>query len=282
MSKPDTPGKWRDLSLRAGAALVLVPIVILCVYLGGIAYLVLLILAAFQMALEWCKLVFPEERRPVQTMLHLLTVLGVLLGLIWANPLVSLICFGAGWGASTILARGLEANHYPWALLGIPYLILPIASLYVLRADPGYGLMAVIWVLVVIWATDTGAYFAGKTIGGPKLSPRFSPKKTWSGLAGGALLAALAGAGVANYFNIVPFGALALLAAFVAVVSQGGDIFESAMKRNFGVKDSGTILPGHGGILDRVDGLIFAAVLCAGIGVMRAGIERAGAGLLVW
>jgi len=187
-----------------------------------------------------------------------------------------------GWALSVTLAKRLDGNSLPWALYGLPYIALPIGALYLLRADPGYGLMATVWLFVIISATDTGAYFAGRLIGGPKLAPKLSPKKTWAGLFGGAGIAALTSIGVGYYFNLTSLFVLALVAASVAAFSQVGDIFESAAKRNFGVKDSSNILPGHGGILDRVDGLVFAAVLCAVLGILRAGVEAPGKGLMVW
>jgi phosphatidate cytidylyltransferase len=282
MSETASPGKWRDLGARAGVAMLLLPAVVYLIWYGGVGYLALLVVAAGLMALEWCRLIYPENCKSLQTALHALTVLAVILGLMADHIALAIFIGLAGWALSVGLAWKPAAASFPWVWFGVPYLTLPIAALYLLRADPEYGLAAVIWLFVLIWATDTGAYFAGRIIGGPKLAPQFSPKKTWAGLAGGALLAGVASGFVSQFFNLPSGVTLGLLAALAAVISQGGDIFESAAKRRFGVKDSGSILPGHGGILDRVDGLIVAAVFCAALGLARAGFGHAGAGLLVW
>jgi phosphatidate cytidylyltransferase len=136
-------------------------------------------------------------------------------------------------------------------------------------------------VLLVVWATDIGGYFAGRGFGGPKLWPRVSPKKTWAGAIGG-LVASL---GVAAGFAALGLGKtvpLLLLAAALSSVSQLGDLFESAVKRAFGVKDSSQIIPGHGGLLDRLDGFVFAVVIAALIGFLRHGADGVGRGLMVW
>ncbi len=282
MNDTTSPGKWRDLGVRAGAAIALLPVVIFCIWYGGVAYLAMLILAAGLMSNEWCRLIYPERNRSLQTALHGLTVLAVILCLTLGLVATAWLFLVIGWGASVGFAWRSAPDSFPWAWFGMPYIALPMAALYVLRADSQYGLIAVIWLFAVIWSTDTGAYFAGRIFGGPKLAPRFSPKKTWAGLVGGALLAAVASGFITYYSGLPGGGKLAMLAALAAVISQGGDIFESAAKRRFGVKDSGAILPGHGGILDRVDGLIFAAVFCAILGLARGGFANAGAGLLIW
>jgi phosphatidate cytidylyltransferase len=129
-----------------------------------------------------------------------------------------------------------------------------------LRADPVYGQLTIFWLFGVVWATDIGAYAAGRTIGGAKLAPRISPNKTWAGLAGGVLSAGLVGLGVAIWFVKDPHPlALAGLSAALAVLAQLGDLGESSLKRHFGVKDSGRLIPGHGGVLDRCDGLLSTA-----------------------
>ncbi|VAW05872.1 Phosphatidate cytidylyltransferase, partial [hydrothermal vent metagenome] len=147
-----------------------------------------------------------------------------------------------------------------FALLGLGYALLPAASLLWLRAASDQGGWVVLWMMIIVWSMDTGAYFAGKNIGGPKMAPRISPNKTWAGLIGGTVTAVILGAVAAYYFGFrVNFLILLPLAALLAIWSQIGDLAESALKRHFKVKDSGAIIPGHGGIMDRVDGVIFAA-----------------------
>ncbi|MDX2113290.1 MAG: phosphatidate cytidylyltransferase [Alphaproteobacteria bacterium] len=156
-----------------------------------------------------------------------------------------------------------------WQLAGYGYVALPCASLVWLRnaefaSDLNGGAHVVLYLLFVVWATDIGAYFAGKRIGGPKLAPALSPNKTWAGLLGGMAAAAAVGAICAS-FTPYPLSLVgcALLAMLLAVVAQAGDLFESWLKRRAGVKDSGTLIPGHGGLLDRIDGLVTATPLFA-------------------
>ena len=148
-----------------------------------------------------------------------------------------------------------------WAVAGFVYALLPALALLWLRDRAPQGLELIFWVFIVTWTTDIGAYFAGRAIGGPKLAPSISPNKTWAGLAGGMVSAGLAGWAWTLYV-MLPASLIWLAPAF-AVAAQGGDLFESWLKRRAGAKDSGTMLPGHGGILDRLDGLVVVATLTA-------------------
>jgi phosphatidate cytidylyltransferase len=136
-------------------------------------------------------------------------------------------------------------------------------------------------VLLVVWVTDIGGYFAGRGIGGPKLWPRVSPKKTWAGAIGGFAASLVVAVGFA-VLGLGKTSALLFLAALFSIVSQLGDLFESAVKRRFGVKDSSQLIPGHGGLLDRLDGLVAAVVVAAIFGVLRGGADGVGRGLMVW
>ncbi|MCE2927497.1 MAG: phosphatidate cytidylyltransferase [Rickettsiales bacterium] len=178
------------------------------------------------------------------------------------------------WNALT------EGEDERWKLAGYFYVALPCASLIWLRnlnfpSDLNGGAHVVLYLLFVVWATDIGAYFAGKRIGGPKLAPSLSPNKTWAGLAGGMLAAAIIGA-ISASFTPYPLSVLscALLAVLLAVVAQIGDLFESWLKRRAGVKDSGTLIPGHGGLLDRIDGLV-TATPCFALIVYLSGVVSA-------
>lgn len=159
-----------------------------------------------------------------------------------------------------------------WRIVGFLYILLPCLSLLWLRGiafaenvpNREDGLWLVIFVMVIVWATDIGAFFAGRTIGGPRLAPMISPNKTWAGLGGGMLAAALAAAGFSVYVPYpAEFGPAVIVGALLAAISQAGDFFESWLKRRAGVKDSGALIPGHGGLLDRIDGLVFAAPVYA-------------------
>lgn len=148
-----------------------------------------------------------------------------------------------------------------WQFAGFAYAILPALALLWIRERAPHDLMLLLWVFIVTWSTDIGAYFAGRTVGGPKLAPSVSPNKTWAGLIGGMIAAALVGGYWVNFTGLAPV--LLWLAPLFAVGAQVGDLFESGLKRRAGVKDSGTILPGHGGVMDRLDGLVVVATLTA-------------------
>jgi phosphatidate cytidylyltransferase len=162
----------------------------------------------------------------------------------------------------SVLAAGGQAVAAPAgafrAGLGVVYLGLPALALLDLRNVPASGPALLLWLFLVVWTTDIAAYLVGRAIGGPKLAPRISPGKTWAGLAGGVTGAALVGAVTAGTLGGIPWLG-ALLGGFLALVAQAGDLFESHLKREAGVKDSGTLIPGHGGALDRLDGLLFVA-----------------------
>jgi phosphatidate cytidylyltransferase len=152
----------------------------------------------------------------------------------------------------------------------------------VLRADAEFGLLAIVMLFAVVWSTDILGYFAGRTFGGPKLAPSVSPKKTWSGAIGGTVGAVIATVAVAVYAQLPHVVVLGCLAVGLSAVSQAGDLLESAVKRRFDVKDASQIIPGHGGVMDRLDGFVTAAAVAALIGVLRGGAEAPARGLLVW
>jgi phosphatidate cytidylyltransferase len=148
-------------------------------------------------------------------------------------------------------------------ILAVLYALAAIVALLWLRHQPALGRETIVWLVLCIWATDTGAYVVGQAAGGAKLAPRISPSKTWSGLVGGMAWAAVASAAVGYAFGLGETIPLAMIGAGLAVVGQIGDLLESAAKRGAGVKDSGTLIPGHGGLLDRVDGLVAVLVVVA-------------------
>jgi phosphatidate cytidylyltransferase len=156
-------------------------------------------------------------------------------------------------------------------LLAILYALAALVALLWLRHQPESGRETVIWIVLCIWATDIGAYVVGRTAGGAKLAPRISPGKTWSGLIGGMAWAAVASAAVSYAFGLGHTISLAVIGAGLAVVGQIGDLVESAAKRRAGVKDSGTLIPGHGGLLDRIDGLVAVLVVVALIRLVVGG-----------
>jgi phosphatidate cytidylyltransferase len=196
------------------------------------------------------------------------------------GPQDALVLAMVGAFAVSILARMLGAPRPAWLGVGVLVAAVPCGLLIWLRlggAEGGeWGRVTVLWLLAAVWATDIGAYVAGRTIGGPKLWPAVSPNKTWAGLVGGAAAAGAAGVATAWLVEPVQPGFLGPFSAALAVVAQGGDLAESAVKRRFGVKDSGRLIPGHGGLYDRVDGLIAAIVLVAACNAV------AGRSVLLW
>ncbi len=277
---PAQTAKWGDLGVRAASAAVLIPAVLADVWAGGIWFHLFVALIGILMAQEWVNIVHKDN--PLQFALHAAGAMcGALLPLdiglaggLLAIAVLTVVSAAAAWR---------EAPGGPaWRYLGVPYVSLPPIALVVLRDDPGYGVAAIVLVMLMVWAADTLAYFAGRIIGGPKLAPRISPKKTWAGMCGAMVGSAVAALGVGMALGVPGLWLLLIVAALLAVVEQGGDLFKSAMKRHYGVKDSGRLIPGHGGVIDRVDGLVAVATAAALIGALRAGIEHAGAGILIW
>lgn len=271
---------WSDLGVRALSAAVLIPAVIADVWAGGIWFSLLMALFGVLIALEWTTMAHGQD--PLQFALHAAGALcGAMLPLEAGVPAATL-AIGVVWAVSAAIAWYREPHGALWRYLGVPYAAIPATALLLLRSDAQFGIAAIIWVMVIVWAADTLAYFSGRLIGGPKLAPVLSPKKTWAGLGGAMVGSGLASAVFAGAWGLGAVVILAVLAAGLAIVEQGGDLFKSAMKRHYGVKDSGRLIPGHGGIIDRVDGLIAVATAAAIIGALRSGLDATGAGLLAW
>ena len=271
-------GKWADLGVRSLSAIVLIPAVLMDIWLGGIWFSLFMAFLGLLMAHEWINIV--HQRSSSQFALHSAAVLCAAF-LPEEIGVLATLAVVAG-----ITVAGVVANHLSgrgatlFAHVGIPYVALPVLALVLLRQDPVWGVHAIMWLMLVVWSTDSFAYFAGRIFGGPKLAPRLSPKKTWAGLLGGMAGAAFISTTYALGF-FPGWLALALVAGALAMVAQLGDIFESALKRHFGVKDSGTLIPGHGGVLDRVDGLVAAGLVAAIVGFARYSNSLA-EGLLIW
>jgi phosphatidate cytidylyltransferase len=277
---PAEPHKWRDLSVRVASAAVLIPIVLALTWLGSVWYALLVAAMAVFMAIEWARLVHGFS--PVQLALHIAAGLAASLLPFTVGLRPALWCIGLAWGAS-LVHRGLTAREHDWwSVLGVPYVAFSALAVILLRNDESFGIMAVYWLLFVVWGADTLAYFAGRRIGGPKLLPAISPRKTWAGLAGAIVGGILCSILFALAVDLEGILWLAGVGALLALIEQAGDLFESALKRKAGVKDSGALIPGHGGMLDRVDGLVAAAMTAALIGGFRSGFPTPAAGVLVW
>lgn len=272
--------KWADLGVRALSAAVLIPAILADVWAGGIWFHLFVALIGILMAREWVTIVHDED--PVQFALHAAAAMSGALLPLDVGLAGGFIAIAVLVAVSAALACYRDPRGPRWRYLGVLYVALPPIALVLLREDPQYGIAAIVWVMVAVWMADTLAYFTGRIIGGPKLAPRLSPKKTWAGLGGAMAGSAVAAVAVALLLGLPSLIVLAVLAAGLAVVEQGGDLFKSAMKRHYGVKDSGRLIPGHGGVIDRVDGLVAVAMAAALIGALRAGVEHAGSGILVW
>jgi len=268
-----------ELMLRVASALVLAPLAVGTAISGNWPFQVFWGLAAIGVFWEWSTLVAGKDHRSV------VMVGAAAVGL--ACVLASNDCL---WGAAAVIALGPMATaplapqrRRGWVAGGVPYAaaigVAPIA----LRSDSGgeSGVVAMVFLFAIVWSTDIAAYFVGRLVGGPKLLPRISPKKTWSGALGGLGAAVLAAIVLAKLVGLAPF-ALAGIAAVLSCLSQAGDLFESLVKRKFGVKDSSHLIPGHGGLMDRLDGFVFVAAAAAVVGILRGGLEAPAQGLLMW
>ena len=251
--KPGLRVRYKDLLPRALVGALLIAIALFGGWQGGLFFNFLMGLAALLIFREWTRMTgtYGNER---------------LVGFVALGACGMLANDELWLPAATVLV--LAVSYYlirqKRAAAGILYAGVPTFALMWLRVqETGFGL--IVWTLAIVWATDICAYFAGRTIGGPKIAPRISPSKTWAGLAGGMLGAAAIAAALTYAFSL-PFTlvASALLGALLAVAAQVGDFFESHLKRRAGVKDSGHLLPGHGGVMDRLDGLVPVAVIVAG------------------
>jgi len=273
---PAAAGESRNLRTRIIAALVLAPAAIGIAWAGGPLWIGLVTLAAIGMYVEWLTIVgAAREKQIVAAGIAALILSGLSLALGYgAFSLVVLVI-----GAATVAAVSRRLRL--WSVAGFCYAAAAAFASAQVRLDEAYGFVALIFVMLVVWAADIGGYFAGRGIGGPKLWPRVSPKKTWAGAIGGFAGGLVVAAGFAAV-GIGKLTPLLLLAAFLSVVSQSGDLFESAVKRRFGVKDSSQIIPGHGGLLDRLDGFVAAIVVAALFGFLRGDANGIGHALMVW
>ena len=277
-----------SLQKRLLSAAFLIPVALIALWLGGRAWAGLIFVFALAMVWEWCaicaarrqsQVAWPTGRWTLPCVVMLAaTVLALLPSLVPINvywpPIPCTLAVG------TILAIVLAWPGRQladlWFGLGLIYVILASVAGLAIRRQAGDGFATEIWIVALGIAADTGAYVAGRSIGGPKLAPRISPSKTWAGLAGAILSAAVIGWIVSMILAVHAPLLLILLSGALGAVAQAGDLFESFLKRHFGVKDSGRIIPGHGGVLDRVDGLMAVVLTIAGLEFLMGG------GIFAW
>lgn len=260
MAPPASEAGGHGIGLRVVSALVMVPVALGLAYAGGLAFNLLVLALAALMAHEWNSL------SSGGVMASAAATGGAVVGCVG----IAALGYGdAGLAAAipmaamTMAVAWLGGVRTFWPPLGVVYIAVPCIAVIWLRAAPNVGLETIVWLFAVVWATDIGAYFAGRGIGGPKLAPRISPKKTWAGLGGGVVAASVVGAVTAYVLALPGSVALILFSAGLAVVAQIGDLAESSVKRHFGAKDSSGLILGHGGVLDRLDGMMTTAPVVA-------------------
>ncbi|KQV81363.1 phosphatidate cytidylyltransferase [Rhizobium sp. Root1220] len=256
----------QELKLRIVSGLFLATIVLAATWYGGLAFSLLSALIGMLIYYEWSTITRLHTEQPVANIVGWVGQVLIAVAVIAGLPNYALLLLAVFF----LIALGFVfiAGVSRWFPAGMIYAGLTGIALAGIRGADGMGLYAMLFLFAVVWATDILAYFVGRAIGGAKLAPKISPGKTWSGAIGGAMSAVVAGSLVAHF--LVPgSGGLAAVTAFIlSACSQAGDLFESFIKRRFGVKDSSHLIPGHGGVMDRVDGLIFAcfaAFLLAGL-----------------
>jgi phosphatidate cytidylyltransferase len=273
-----------NLRMRIAAALVLAPSAIAIGYAGGWLWAAAVTMVAIGLYIEWLMVVgLAGERR---------ALIGGTVALAVAGACLAFGRIGAAWivlALGLVAAAMLSSRLRGWSAAGFVYAAAALVASVLLRFDADMGFVALVFVFLIVWVTDIGGYFAGRRIGGPKLWARVSPKKTWAGAIGGfaaSLAVAAAFALLAPHRDdpqlAVKIGPLLAVGGVLTIVSQLGDLFESAVKRRFGVKDSSQLIPGHGGLMDRLDGFIAAMVVAAVFGVLRGGVDGAGRALMVW
>jgi len=269
-----------ELTLRALSAAVVIPIVLLLTILGGMWFQLMVLVLAALLAIELVNNVFVERVGFFRILTVTLFLGSGLLG-IYGEVVSALIAGVAGAVVLTGLS-GLRSVRAVIFSAGIIFGNSAVVGLVALRSDMEFGLIAILWLFGVVWSADTMAYFSGRLIGGPKLAPKTSPNKTWAGFLGGIAGAAFAGFVVTRMAEVGSELALIGLSAGAAVVAQAGDLQESWAKRQLGVKDSGRLLPGHGGVWDRLDALIIVVIFAAVIGVIRGKNQSIAYNLLIW
>jgi phosphatidate cytidylyltransferase len=278
--------RGRNLVLRVASAAVLGPAVLVLTYIGGWSFVALCFLGALGILYEWT-LLFSQSAEPrilVPGTLGLVAA-ALLAGVAMPNLALVAIVIAAVVVAVIFAVAGREEGLGPtagWAVGGVVYAGAAFLGPALLRRDPDWGLSALLFLFATVWATDIFAFGCGRLIGGPLLSPSISPKKTWSGAAGGLAGGVAAGLGVAYTVGLGRLGIIGAMALLLSILAQAGDLLESAIKRRFGAKDSGALIPGHGGLMDRLDGFLVAAFFALVIGALRNGTAAPATGLLVW
>ena len=268
--------RHQTLFLRIVSSIVLALVSAALLYLGPPYFNGLMALAGVVLAWEWVRLCHGGKQVYPPMVVLALAVLAILGIATFGRAPYALVACVIGAIAVFAAARLARSHRAAWVALGAFYIGLPGIAVLWIAKQGSLGIIALFWMFITVAFTDIGAYVAGRSIGGPKLAPRISPNKTWAGLAGGLVMAAVVGAVTGILIEGLDPALLAAKSAIVGIASQVGDLFESAIKRHFGAKDTGGMIPGHGGLFDRIDGHMAAAVMVATV------IWVTGESILTW
>ena len=268
---------WADLGPRLASAFVLLPLTVIALYFGGYLFAAA-VGAVFAGAYrEWEQMVTLKPMTPFGFVLAAVVFVAALLFPLWGAPAtLAVVVIGA---LAALAARGESAI---WRAGGLVYFGIVVIAILATRGTDTTGIWAGVFLGSVIWLTDTGAFFTGRQVGGEKLAPDISPGKTWSGALGGFALGTIAGTVLWHFVTPSPWWIGLLLAAAMSILGQIGDLSESALKRRFRIKDSGDIIPGHGGLMDRLDSVTFGALFLYAVGALHLGAGAVSAGFLDW
>ncbi len=268
---------WADVGPRVISAAVMIALTATALYIGS--YLFAAVVGAVYGGAyrEWETMV---SRAPLTPMGMVLIGLVALSGLVY--PLLGLIASLAVIVVACLVAVTMGRDGLPWRIGGLVLFGLLIVSALAMRGEGSLGVWAGVYLGTVVWMTDSAAFFTGRQIGGEKLAPDISPSKTWSGALGGLALGTGAGLVVWLFVTDSPIWIGLILSAAISILGQTGDLAESAIKRYFRIKDSGDIIPGHGGLMDRLDSLTFGVFFVVILGGLHAGFGSVAEGLLHW
>lgn len=248
-----------ELKNRIVSAIVLAIIALAGTIMGGQIFVLMVSVAGLLIYFEWSRLTGMNESQPASNFAGWITLLAILISLYFGMTVTVFIVMFVGLVASMLLSQIKYKNIWPAG--GVVYAAMPVVALAELRGTSFFGLVAILYIFAVVWATDIFAYFFGRMIGGPKLAPRISPGKTWSGAIFGLTFGTMTG-GVVVLLVAMNMSWWAIISAcLISIFSQIGDLFESLIKRRFDAKDSSNLIPGHGGFMDRLDGIIFGVII---------------------